>query len=94
MNTLKNDLPGADFKFGVVSYMDYPLMSPATTANCGYSNRYGVTTDCAYRLDQSLTATTVDVSNAINRLRLGNGEDDPESYTRVLYESYSDPGIV
>lgn len=81
----------ADAHYGVVSHMDYP----GTYNSYGYHNVYGDAScgDYAYRLDQGLTADRTAVSNAINGLRLACGSDGPESYERVLYESYSDPSI-
>lgn len=72
---------GVDINYGVVSYMDYPYGS------------YGSGSDYPYKLNCALTESTVSVSNAINSLYLGSGGDGPESYTRVLYESYADENI-
>ncbi len=72
---------GVDINYGVVSYMDYPYGS------------YGSSSDYPYKLDCALTGSTASVSDAINLLYLGSGGDGPESYTRVLYESYADTNI-
>lgn len=91
MNAVQALIP--DSRFGVVSHMDYPN----SYEGCGYGPiEYGTTgcSDYDYALDQALTAVTADVATAINGLVLGCGSDGPEDYTRVFYESYSDPGIV
>lgn len=82
---------GVDINYGVVSYMDYP----ASYNSFGYSNSYGLDLcgDYAYRRDQSITSDTTAVRAAINHLNIGCGEDGPEDYTRIMYESYSDPAI-
>ncbi len=72
---------GVDINYGVVSYMDYPYGS------------YGSGGDYPYKLNCTLTESTASVSDAINSLYLGSGGDGPESYTRVLYESYADKNI-
>ncbi|KAG7351715.1 hypothetical protein IV203_007763 [Nitzschia inconspicua] len=41
MNTLENDLPGADFQFGVISLMDYPLFPHDSDDNCGHNPGIG-----------------------------------------------------
>jgi len=60
----------------------------------GDYDNYG---DYPYNLDQPLTDNLTDVEDIIGTattgLELGNGMDSPESYTRVLYESYADTGI-
>jgi hypothetical protein len=88
---IMNALAGliGDAQFGVVSHMDYNGYFSA----CGYSARFGGGSDYPYSLDQSITANITDVSNAISGLVLGSGYDGPESYTRVLYETYSDANI-
>ncbi len=87
MTTL--DVLDIDISYGVVSYMDYP--------NCynsyGYNSCYGTAGDYAYAMNQAITSERSSVTSAINALTLGNGEDGPEAYTRVLYESYSDSSI-
>jgi hypothetical protein len=98
MNDLKSSLPGVDFQFGVISYMDYPVTAPPAAANCGYSFPYGfgfaACGDYPYRLDQGLTGTTDDVASAIGGLSLGCGANGAEAYTRVMYEAYADTNIL
>ena len=82
----------ADSDFGVMSHMDYE----GTHGGCGYSSIYGNAPpgDYPYRLDQPITSNVATVTTAINGLVLGNGRDTPEDYTRVLYETYSDPAVA
>jgi hypothetical protein len=84
MNAIRAAIP--DSRFGATSHMDYN----GSFSGCGYSATYGSGGDYPYSLDQALTGTTTDVATAINGLVLGFGNDGPENYTRVLYESYSD----
>lgn len=46
-----------------------------------------------YRMDCALTNDIQKVSQTINTFYIAGGGDGPESYTRVLYESYSDDTI-
>ena len=79
MNQIRGMIP--DTRFGVISLMDYN------------NGTYGSSGDYPYRLNRRLTDSTTAVSNAISALALGGGGDGPESYTRALYESYSDTVI-
>jgi hypothetical protein len=84
----------ADAQFGLVSHMDYL----GGFSSCGYSATYGgaypgYAVDYPYRLDKSITDVKADVQTALNGLALGWGSDLPESYTRVLWETYSDANI-
>jgi hypothetical protein len=84
-----------DVRFGLISHMDYPN----TYDSCGYKGTYGIATlgDYPYKLDQKLTTDQDVVTAALNALQLKStqsGGDLPESYTRVLYELYSDPEIT
>lgn len=92
-NQLINKLEelGIDINYGVVSYMDYPHAYDSY----GYRADYGFAAggDYAYRLDQPITGDTTAVLNAISALTLGFGGDTPQDYTRIFYESYSDPNI-
>lgn len=81
---------GVDIQYGVMSYMDYPDYYEY----CGYSDIYGgAPVDYPYQLNQSVTANEPAVQAAINGLSLGWGYDGPESYTRVLYESWADTNV-
>ncbi len=79
----------SDSYFGLISHMDYN----GGYAECGYGATYGSGSDYPYQLDQAITGTATDVVNAINLLALGFGNDGPEDYTRVFYESYADASI-
>jgi hypothetical protein len=81
---------GISFRFGVSSFMDYPN----TYSSCGYSGTYGGTGDYPYKLGQAMTASTNAVSTALKALVMGGGADGPESYTRVMYESYADTNVL
>lgn len=69
-------------RFGVASFMDYPGAYNYT----GYAATYGTAPDVPWRLDQSPTADMDVFTAVVNGLTLGNGEDSPEDYTRVLFE--------
>jgi hypothetical protein len=86
------DALGIDINYGVISYMDYPH---CYTDYCGYTACYGdaAAGDYAYNLDQAVTADRSTVVNTINGLVLGYGEDSPQDYTRIFYESYADPNV-
>lgn len=85
-------LVGPDVKFGVISHVDYPQ---AYADYHGYSNTYGTaaTGDYAYKLDHPLDSNQVAVAGTIGALTTYNGADLPQNYTRIIYESYADPGI-
>ncbi|MCL6586217.1 MAG: VWA domain-containing protein [Anoxybacillus sp.] len=80
MKQIKELVP--DSSFSVVSFMDYPGVYKYP----GYSYSYGTKTDIAFEINQKNTNDIDAVADAINRLTLGEGDDLPESYTRVLYE--------
>ncbi len=71
-----------DPRFGVIDFRDYPIPP------------FGAIGDWPYRLAQPLTDDTARVLQEIRRLHVGGGGNYPEAYTRVLYESYSDPDIA
>ena len=71
----------SDVGFGVVKFEDYPILP------------YGLTSDTPYLLTQAITTDTTTAAAAIDALTLGNGGDGPQSYTRVMYESYTDSAI-
>ena len=90
MNNL--DATGVDINYGVASYMDYPH----SYTSFGYGPiSYGSSGcgDYAYNLGQSITIDKTAVSTAINALVNGCGDDGPQDYTRIMYESYSDSAI-
>jgi hypothetical protein len=72
-----------------MSYMDYN----GSYNSCGYASSYGGGPDYPYRLDQSITSDSAAVVAAINGLVLGWGNDGPQDYTRIFYESYADPAV-
>ncbi|MDD1707867.1 MAG: hypothetical protein LUQ33_01680, partial [Methanoregulaceae archaeon] len=79
---------GADIHYGLSSHSDYPGYY---TWPCGYSANYGSSTDFAYVLNQPITDAESAVIMAFDGLIVGDGWDNAESYSRVFYESYSDP---
>jgi hypothetical protein len=85
-------IPGVDIQYGVMSYMDYPHYYEDF---CGYSMLYGSAPsgDYAYSLDQAVTGDSAAVIAAINALPEGEGGDNPQDYTRIMYESYADPSV-
>jgi hypothetical protein len=85
----------SDAQFGVVSFMDYPhnYDSYGYAAWYGYPGGEGIPADYAYAMNQSITSDKTAVSNVINGLRLGYGEDMPQDYARIIFESYSDASI-
>ncbi len=71
----------SDVRFGVVDIEDYPL------------DPYGSEDNQAYRLRQSLTADRGAVRLAIDALEANTGGDQPEAYTRAVYEAHADSRI-
>lgn len=85
-----------DVNFGLVTHKDYNgrfTSSIAAGQTCNYDAFYGGTGDFAYRRDQPVTPDNATVANALGALTAGGGADGPESYARVLYETYADPLI-
>ena len=80
MSNLMN-LLGGNVQFGVVSFSDYPV------------DPYGAAGDQPYVLLQAITSDQNSVRTALNALSLEDGGDDPEAYTRALYEASTDPAI-
>ncbi|MCC7468578.1 MAG: hypothetical protein IT504_05245 [Burkholderiaceae bacterium] len=80
---------GVDIQYGVMSHRDYD----GYFDSCGYADYYGGTGDWPYRLDQSITDDTTAIQAALDPLLAGGGADGPESYSRLLYETYSDPDV-
>lgn len=90
MDEVRNQLPNT--WFGVASFMDYPNYYSYS----GYSAWYGSSSagDVPWELNLYPTDDIASVSNAIRALSLGDGRDEPEDYTRVLYElSHIEPVI-
>lgn len=85
----KLDALGIDINYGTTSFMDYNNYY----FSFDYGGRYGGYGDYAYKLNKEVTSDRSQVLAAINGLTLGGGSDGPESYTRVLYESYADSAI-
>ncbi len=86
---IMNSFATTDIAFGVVDHRDYE----GRFSSCSYDDYYGYSGDYPYKLDQSVTTSKDSVQSAINGLSIGSGADGPESYSRTLYESYSDPTI-
>jgi hypothetical protein len=61
--------------------------------SCDYADQYGSEGDWPYRLDQAVTDDTTAIQTALDTLVAGGGADGPESYSRLLYETYSDPTV-
>lgn len=81
----------SDAQYGVMSFMDYPH----AYSSYGYSATYGdpFSGDYAYNLDLAITGDRPLVTSTINSLTLGWGADEPQDYTRIMYESYSDAAV-
>lgn len=82
-------LVSPDLRIGVISQVDYPN----TYDSYGYANTYGQAPDYAYKLDAPLSSDCDSVMTVINGLTLGWGADNPQDYTRMMYEAAADPGI-
>src|SRR5215210_401145 len=76
VNRVKSSIPGA--RFAIVDFKDYPL------------NPYGDPSDYPYKLVTGLTADPTAVQTAVNTLSPSGGNDFPESFNRVFFETYSD----
>ncbi|MBN1983905.1 MAG: VWA domain-containing protein [Chitinivibrionales bacterium] len=94
INSITAILP--DVRFGVVSHMDYPNVYESCITDYDYyydeyaNSGFG---DYAYQVDRSLTTDYASVISKITSLYLGWGGDNPENYTRILYEAYADTNI-
>jgi hypothetical protein len=72
------------FRFGLASHRDYP----GTYTSYGYSATYGAPSDYPWRMHIDLTADRSAVKSAVDALTTrAPAGDDPECYTRALYES-------
>jgi hypothetical protein len=83
MNSIRSQVPDSDF--GVVTFGDYP----GRYVYPGYNSTYGSSTDTPWKVNIQPTDNTTAVSSAINSITLGSGSDEPEDYTRALYECIS-----
>jgi hypothetical protein len=81
VSDVQASIPNA--RFAVAHFDDYPF-NPFGSLGC----------DQPYQLHQGFTADAAVVQTAINGLALHCGNDFPESYNRVFYESYSDPALA
>lgn len=70
----------ADAVMGVGDFRDYYDSSPGAD-----STMFGGPGDYVYMNRQSMTADTAAVQSALNALRIGGGNDGPESSTEALY---------
>jgi len=83
--------PTTDFRFGVVSYEDYPGYFDSTPCGSGYYQTYGQAGtkpngDAPFRIDQPLTNDFDAVAATVLGLIQGSGADGPQSYGRVFWE--------
>lgn len=76
----------ADARYGVISHADYV----GAYNSYGYSSTYGFASDFPYRRNLAPTSNRSLVSAAISGLTLADGADGPESFTRLLHETYAD----
>jgi hypothetical protein len=77
---IKSSIPGAHF--AVVDFKDYPF-SP-----------FGDPSDYAYKLVTGFTDSAVSVKTGLDTMTASGGNDLPESFNRVFFETYSDPNLV
>ena len=70
-----------DIRFGLIDFRDYAYFP------------YGRDDDWPYRLRQPLTARQQTVQARIADLEADGGANEPESYSRALYEAYADNSI-
>lgn len=83
-----------DAAFGVASFSDYPY----TYDYAGEAHAYGAPGDESgtpgdypWKLDLDMTMNTDDVLKTLDALVLRNGGDDPECYSRALFEAIYAP---
>jgi hypothetical protein len=90
MDDIRAQIP--DSAFGVVTFVDYN----GYYSCCGYNAWYGgssCTWDYPYALNASITQDTAAIDSLISGLNCGIGDDLPQDYSRVLYESLHDLNI-
>lgn len=92
IDQIANDLLGLveNPAFVLISHRDYTY-DPAGT-DCGYNSRYGA--EYAYQLELPLTNDIVTLRSVLFTLTAFGGSDMPESYSRALYEAYTDPSLM
>lgn len=81
MNRIRAVIP--DTALGVGSFCDYPTYYDSY----GYRIQYGCSKDYAFKMDIDITLDTTAVSSAISSIVYGRGADDPEDYTRAVWET-------
>lgn len=87
---VRGALPFSDIRFGLVSMRDYP----DTFASCGYSAEYSRAGDVPFRVEAAIGTPDVQVLAALNGLTAFGGRDQPEAYTRALWEiTQPDSGV-
>jgi hypothetical protein len=79
MDSLRALVP--DSAFGVASFVDYNGF-----VDSRYGEQYGSEDDYPYRLEQDITEDTGEVRDALDRITLEYGNDEPEGYSRALWE--------
>ncbi len=90
VHDVREALPASDIRFGLVTHRDYP----DTYGSCQYSAAYGRTTDRPFVVDAPIGTSDLGVLQAVNALQSQGGGDQPESYTRVLWElTQPDSGV-
>ncbi|MBP3710166.1 MAG: hypothetical protein J6I73_07195 [Treponema sp.] len=79
MKNLRTLIP--DTYFGVVSHKDHNV------------EPFGSLSDYAYQLETPITDNAEYIFEAMSGFNIGGGRNDPESYSYVCYQAYSDPSI-
>lgn len=74
-----------DSAFAAASFVDYPDFRDPQRLISIFP--YGSADDYPWQLDQDVTSDVDRVSQALSRIVILNGEDDPEAYSRALYEA-------
>jgi hypothetical protein len=91
INRLRTEVaPGTDFRFGVISYEDYPAFFDSRPCGSSYAAQYGAAPDQPFKINRALTTDAAAVGAAVSGLVLGNGSDGPESYGRAFWELAQD----
>ena len=82
MTAIQNGAPGTNVAYGVESFGDYPIYDQSTSPPA-----------YVFGIDQAITTNVSSVQTAISNLNSCAGADEPEAYTRAMWESYTNPGI-